>query len=283
MRAGVIGLGVGEQHIIGYRGSGIIDIHVCDFNDDKARLVAARDGLTSWPVSKWQNMVVGCDIVSVASWDQYHAEQVCYALECRKAVMCEKPLCLTREELDRIKAIPGRLACNFPLLQGFLDTVLPYYDDIRQIDLTYNWGRAYKLAGWRAQCPNYSIVHGAGSHLVSLIETNWGSPETVVANGTDTRVQAILTYPEDRIATLDINCGEEGQHQHILKCITTDGSIAVHSEMRTDKSEAVRQFAVNVMNGEDCVAEREHAINVMEICLRIQDAVNENQVRQAAD
>ena len=35
MKAGIIGFGVGEQHINGYQKSGIEVVAICDFNEEK--------------------------------------------------------------------------------------------------------------------------------------------------------------------------------------------------------------------------------------------------------
>ena len=42
------------------------------------------------------------DIVSIASYDNYHSNQIVNAINNRKHVMAEKPLCLNRNEMLEI-------------------------------------------------------------------------------------------------------------------------------------------------------------------------------------
>jgi len=121
------------------------------------------------------------DIISIASHDNYHAEQVVAALEHGKHVFVEKPLCMSREEARSIRATlascPGqRLSSNLGLrtcprfreakrmvAEGRMGTVFLCEGD-------YLWGRSHKLTdGWRNAMPFYSIIHGAAVHMIDLV------------------------------------------------------------------------------------------------------------------
>ena len=121
LRAGVIGLGVGMRH------AGVYAAHpgcelaaVCD--TDPAKLARAReqfpDAATFADASAM--LAHGLDVVSVASYDDAHHEQILAAIECGSHVYAEKPLCQTRAQARDIHAAlaasPGvRLSANMVL------------------------------------------------------------------------------------------------------------------------------------------------------------------------
>jgi len=121
------------------------------------------------------------DIVSVASYDNFHAEHVVAALENGKHVFVEKPLCMSRDEATRIRAVLSshpnlKLSSNLSLR-----TCPRFCEAKRKIDegdmgtvflcqADYLWGRSQKLTeGWRNEMPFYSIIYGAAVHMVDLI------------------------------------------------------------------------------------------------------------------
>lgn len=166
--AAVIGVGIGEQHIQAYNQAGIPVTHLCDFDPS---LDFEKD---------WRQVVGKTDHLSVASWDQYHAEQVIAGLEADQHVFCEKPLCLTFDELAAIKKAlahsKGSLGVNYPLryfgqfrlMKAAVQEATSAGSTVTHWAMDYRWGRAHKWAGWRGTCPNYTIATGAGSHLIDL-------------------------------------------------------------------------------------------------------------------
>ena len=93
--AGVIGLGVGERHVVGYdrhlnaksKSSGDLNPEVLN----KLRKAQGKE-LTSDPASVLEDPNI--DVVSIASYDNSHERQVVQALQ-RQAAFVKKPLCLT--------------------------------------------------------------------------------------------------------------------------------------------------------------------------------------------
>ena len=106
INVGVIGLGVGEQHIYGYQKSKYANpIKICDVDKTKLAEVANRSGIKNITTDPEQILTdPNIDVVSIASFDQFHAEQVIKALKNGKHVFVEKPLCTSRGELDEIVA-----------------------------------------------------------------------------------------------------------------------------------------------------------------------------------
>ena len=77
VNVGVIGLGVGEQHIYGFQKSKYADpILICDFDEKKLADVAIRSGIKNSTTDAEQILKhPNIDIVSIASFDQFHASR----------------------------------------------------------------------------------------------------------------------------------------------------------------------------------------------------------------
>ena len=183
MRAGIIGLGVGEKHIESYQGHPQCEVvALCDFSEEKISMVKNRyPGLK---LTKKAEEILDdpeIDIVSIASFDNYHYEQIIQGLNNDKHLFVEKPLVLHPEEAKSIRKILNkkpsiRLSSNLNLRttprfirlkeavqSGELGRV--YY-----LEGDYLWGRISKLTdGWRKEMDFYSIVHGAAVHMIDLI------------------------------------------------------------------------------------------------------------------
>ena len=133
LKAGIIGLGVGARHIAGYRAHPAFEVvAACDFADDKRtqaraaypdlRLVAGADEILDDP---------SIDVVSIASWDNYHHRQIVKALDRGKHVFVEKPLVLREDEAADIRArLRGRP--DLKLSSNLILRRCPRFAELRQ-------------------------------------------------------------------------------------------------------------------------------------------------------
>lgn len=118
----------------------------------------------------------GEDIVSIASPDQTHGEYVASALSAKKHVFVEKPLCTSRDQLERIENLCAaspylHVDQNFPLRYVFGDS---YPNGLYRVDATYFWARPEKLGkDWRVR--NYSLVMGGMIHMADLMVRDFGN------------------------------------------------------------------------------------------------------------
>jgi predicted dehydrogenase len=240
LRAAVIGLGVGEQHIEGYDAHAACrTVAVCDIDEKKLAVVAAR-----WPhlaTTTDPEEVVNdpsIDVISIASPDDCHHRHAVAALRAGKHVFVEKPLCLLPNEAADIRselaAHAGlRLGCNLilrrsPRFEGLRNMVRAgELGEVYQIDGAYNYGRLWKIThGWRGAIPQYSVTLGGGIHLLDLMMWMLGSRVgEVAAVGTriagagtqiqfDDAVTAILRFENGAIGTLSSNFGCVYPHFH---------------------------------------------------------------------
>ena len=136
------------------------------------------------------------DVVSIASYDNYHAEQILEAVKEGKHVFVEKPLCLFLEEASQI-ATALRKRPDLKLSSNLILRRSPRFQDLKirinsgelgevyAIEADYNYGRIEKLTdGWRGEIDFYSVFLGGGVHMVDLIRWLTGAEvEEVFATG----------------------------------------------------------------------------------------------------
>ncbi|MDA1131667.1 MAG: Gfo/Idh/MocA family oxidoreductase [Proteobacteria bacterium] len=194
LKVGVIGLGVGEQHLRTYqRLDGVEVVAICDI--DPARLaevgdrygVAGRHGdarrITEDP---------DIDIVSICSYDDAHAEQCISAFRSGKHVMVEKPVVLHRanaEAVLRAQQESGKfISSNLILRQS------PRFRRVREMVQGGEFGEIFCIEGgyihdilwkitegWRGKMDFYCTIYGGGIHLVDLMR--WVLDQEVVEVG----------------------------------------------------------------------------------------------------
>ncbi len=182
LRAGVIGLGVGEQHVKTYASLPDVEVvAVCDSDPAKLADVAGRYGIGR-RTSDWRTITEATDIdvVSICSYDDGHAEQAISAFRNGKHAMVEKPICLTRAESERLLRAQQdsgkRISSNLILRRE------PRFAELRariragemgeifHVEGDYLHDILWKITeGWRGRMAFYSVVYGGGIHLIDLM------------------------------------------------------------------------------------------------------------------
>jgi predicted dehydrogenase len=241
IRAGVIGLGVGERHIDGYRAHPEAEVvAIADIDSGKVSEVGERMGVERRTTDPRELIdAADIDVLSIASYDDAHHEQVTGALRAGKHVFVEKPLALYENEGREIAALlqerPGlRLSSNLPLrlsprFQALRELIAQgELGEVFHLEGDYDYGRLHKLvAGWRGDLPYYSAILGGAVHMVDLLL--WLVPGqqvtevTAVGNKAATRgskfksdsfVLLTLRFDGDLIAKVTTNLGAVGPHFH---------------------------------------------------------------------
>ena len=184
------------------------------------------------------------DIVSVASYDNYHAEQVVEAFRNGKHVIAEKPICLSQEELVQIQNAQKfnpklKLTANHVLRTNsrFIrlknDIKKGEFGDLYYLEGDYYWGRKKKLFEWRAELEYFSIIFGAAIHMIDLVMWLIDSrPLNVFAMGNDIATRdsnqkhnsfavILLQFENGIVAKLTGNGGCIHPHFHGLKIFGT--------------------------------------------------------------
>ena len=183
LRAGVIGLGVGaHQARILSQNSNTDLVWMCDLDENK--LLPLNSELSEAKITKNSLDVLkdpDVDLVCIASYDQFHFEQIIKALDNGKHIFVEKPICLSKNEFKHIRKkltehSSLRLSSNMvlrscPLFKKVKEKIISNaMGEIYYLEGDYLWGRREKLVtGWRANAEYYSIIYGAAIHMVDLI------------------------------------------------------------------------------------------------------------------
>ena len=250
LRAAVIGLGVGARHLAVYDSDPRCEVvALCDIDERRLHDAAStRPGCRTTVSAADVLSDPNIDVVSIASYDTDHCEQVVAAIETGKHVFVEKPLCLYDDEFRRIdgalRAHPEvQLSSNLVLRQA------PQFVCVKQriaagefgrlfyLEGDYNYGRIQKLTeGWRGQIPFYSVTHGGAIHMIDLLLwLSGGRVRDVVAAGNQiatagTRfrypdmVTALLRFEDGMTAKVSANFGYVGPHSHGLAVYGTQAS-----------------------------------------------------------
>ena len=250
---GIIGAGVGEKHAIAYNNHPDCTVQaICDFDNSKLATLEKVYPKASFFTDS--NLILNdkdIDVVSIASFDNYHTAQVLQAISNKKNVMVEKPMCLNIEELLKIKSSLDsnpdiNLSSNHVLRTNARFT--RFKNDISDrklgevyyIEADYYWGRVEKLSGWRSKMDFYSIILGAAIHMIDLVMWLLNSkPVSVQATGnkiatinTDLKYNSfstiVLEFDNGLIAKITGNGSCVHPHFHGLKIFGTERT-AIHN------------------------------------------------------
>ncbi len=246
----VIGLGVGEQHVRQY--SKLKDCEVkwlCDFEIDKAQKLVSELGIGK--VARSLDDIFQdpeTNIVSIASYDNFHFEQTVNALNSNKHVFVEKPLCCSLGELKSIKKcwqekknlkLKSNLLLRSAMIYQWLKQQINsgVLGEIYAFDGDYLYGRLNKITeGWRKDLENYSVMLGGGVHLADLmIWLTEQKPTSVISSGskictknTDFKyldyVSSTFTFNSGLIGRINANFGCVHKHQHFVRVFGTKGT-----------------------------------------------------------
>ena len=268
LRAGIIGLGVGERHIYGYSMDPRCQVAaVCDKDIEKIKKIESLYPSISATLEPTDILYdPDIDVVSIASYDDSHCDLVIEALNNGKHCFVEKPLCLTSDEYFKIakaymKQSHLKLSSNLVLRKA--PRFIELRRRIKRLDLgqiyylegDYDYGRLSKITnGWRADVENYSVMHGGGIHLIDLLM--WLSGDKVAevfAYGNricsknsrfkyDDMVIATLKFSSGLLAKISANYGSVTPHHHKVCVYGTNGAFlqshcdAVYSSSRDPDS-----------------------------------------------
>lgn len=195
LRAAVIGLGVGEQHVLSYQAlPGVEVVAVCDIDPVKLAEVGDRRGVARRHTTDWRAITEDpdIDIVSICSYDEAHADQAVSAFKAGKHVFIEKPVALNRKDSERI--LRAHLDAGTRISSNLILRASPRFAELkRQMDagelgdIFYMEGDyvhqiLWKITeGWRSRMGFYNVTYGGGIHLIDLMRWLLGREVVEVA------------------------------------------------------------------------------------------------------
>jgi predicted dehydrogenase len=254
--AGVIGLGVGEQHVIALLEHPFVD-KVCIWDQNPQKLEDVKLRNPEAIIVKKESDIIGhsnCDLVCISSYDSDHHDQCKTCIESGQHIFVEKPVCLYLEEaksiINCLRANPEvcfssnlilRKSSRFADLKQRIDN--NDLGEVYSIDADYYYGRVSKLTdGWRGEIDFYSIFLGGGVHMVDLVRWLSGKEAVsvfavsnkIVTAGTkfryDDYVSAMISFDGGMQARVSANFGCVHPHYHSIKVFGTKSTFINEKE-----------------------------------------------------
>lgn len=246
----VIGLGIGEKHLWAYHKDSRCEVRwVLDHDTVKAKKLAEETGagiaLSYEAILKDEEV----QIISIASFDDDHANQIIQAINAGKHVFVEKPLCQTIEQLHEIQKVWSKQNGKIKLTSNLILRATPIYQWLKEkivaggfgkiysFDGEYLYGRLHKITdGWRNAVENYSVMEGGGVHLIDLMLWLTSERPQVVSSfgnristeGTKFRyndfVASTMQMESGLVARIAANFGSVHRHQHVVRVFGTKGT-----------------------------------------------------------
>ncbi|HLB41783.1 MAG TPA: Gfo/Idh/MocA family oxidoreductase [Gammaproteobacteria bacterium] len=247
LNCAVIGLGIGEEHARALLTHSSVKLSaVCDLDQKKIVDFLKKYELNFVLSKSFSEILLDDDIhlVSIASFDNDHFDQVMDSLRHGKHVFVEKPLCQTKDQLKEIYSLWKNshlgLSSNLLLrkapLYVWLENLINAGElgAIYAIDMDYLYGRIHKITeGWRSTVDHYSVMAGGGIHLVDLMMRFMNQKPSrvqscgnnIVTQGTAFRYhdfQAATFHFEDEVmGRITANFGCMHRHQHVIRMFGT--------------------------------------------------------------
>lgn len=153
-----------------------------------------------------------------------HARFVCQALEVGKHVYVEKPLCLTRQELEQIEAVHASLLASHPspplVMVGFnrrfapqvqkMKALLKGMQEPKSFIMTVNAGAIPPEHWTQDKAVGGGRIIGEGCHFIDLLRFLAGAP-IVAVQAAKTGGASAVAYLDDRVSfTLSFADGSMG-------------------------------------------------------------------------
>lgn len=258
IRVAIVGAGIGQQHLDGYRAlPERFDVkYMCDLDEDRARK-AVGDGSTQ-VISDFQRVLEDpeIDLVDICLPPHLHFSMSKGAMEAGKHVVCEKPLVPSLQEADaliEVAARTGRLLT--PVFQYRYGRAVAQLNALREagllgkayaasIETHWNRDAVYYSVDWRGTWAgeNGGAVLGHAIHNHDLLTAVMG-PISSLSAATTTRVNdievedcaAILFVMESgAVATSSITLGAGNDTTRLRFCfdgVTAESGSAPYSPM----------------------------------------------------
>ena len=233
LNVGVIGCGMGRLHAQGVQmQQGACLYAICDINPETLEKVGDELNV-SRRFLDYRDMIAdpALDAVIIASPDQQHREMIRDCLAAGKHILCEKPLALTREDIDDIVAMVKasdrkfmvgqicRYTPGFAKAKELIDAgaigELTFVESEYAHDYTHIVGR--RGGSWRSDPVRNGVV-GGGCHAVDLLRWIAGDPEEVMAYGTHKTFADLVPYDDTHVAVMKFPNGVIGKVFVSISC-----------------------------------------------------------------
>ena len=210
-----IGMKFGMSHVEGAMSYDADIVAICDCDEENLRFAGERYSIPEEKrFADYTDLLdKDIDIVTVAIPDQQHKKVSCDFLRAGKNVLCEKPLALTREDLEEIIKAADESDAQF--MVGQICRFTPAFEKAKELVESGTIGEVYFIESeyahdymklvdnWRSDPLRHGVI-GGGCHAVDLIRWIAGDPEEVFAYGTH-KLLPTVAYDDATIAIMKFN------------------------------------------------------------------------------
>lgn len=217
-----IGMKFGMSHVEGAMSYGAEIAAICDCDKEALDFAGERYSIPEEKrFTDYMDIVNNDEInlVTVAVPDQLHKKISCDLLRAGKNVLCEKPLALTREDLDEI--IKTADESNAKFMVGQICRYTPAFEKAKEIVESGTIGDLYFIESeyahdymklvdnWRSDPKRHGVI-GGGCHAVDLIRWIAGDPQEVFAYGMH-KLLPTVEYDDATIAVMKFDENTAGK------------------------------------------------------------------------
>jgi predicted dehydrogenase len=316
INAGIIGFGIGQKHfeaIENYKKAKVKII--CEKNLNKISILKKK--FPNIRITNNENEIFinkEINLVSIASYDDDHYPQILKCIKNKKNIIVEKPMCLTVSQLRHIKKLISKsdlkITSNLVLRVNDLFMNIKkkvIKDKIFYIEADYIWGRKNKLFGWRSKIKDYSLILGAGIHVIDLVM--WllkKRPRSVIAVANkivtsktvykkNSMALIILEFPGNIIAKITANAAAIHEHFHEIKIFTSNktinntlnGSFTFTKDTskknkysypdKVNRKRLIQNFLDCIINkNKKAIISEKEQFDLMSVCFAAEDSIKKN-------
>lgn len=197
MKSAIIGLGViAPVHADALKRINADITCVCDIDEEIAKKFVETQNLTAKIYTDYKEMLdkEEIDVVHICTPHYLHAEMCIYALKNNINVLCEKPLCIKLEDIDKIiEAVNNSSAQLGVCLQNRYTSINRYVKELISDEKVIDgfgavlWARDrdyYDSAEWRGKWATEGggVVINQALHTLDLLQWFCGMPDSVNAS-----------------------------------------------------------------------------------------------------
>lgn len=202
MKIAIVGLGVigsVHAHILLEQNRNLIA--VCDCDAEKLKNYPQIAGYTDYETMLREAKP---DVVHICTPHHLHADMIITALNAGIHVLCEKPLCIRREDIPRVLEAEARSCAQLGVCfqnryRPANDYIKHYLQDkrVKSVWANLSWKRDesyYRSAEWRGKkaTEGGGVLINQAIHTLDLIEWLTGAPETIAAHTENVSLQGVI-------------------------------------------------------------------------------------------
>ena len=246
------GRGIGLLHAKAvFETKGAKLLWVCDPDNEATAKVAADYDVPN-TTADYKEVLADdtVDAVIIATPDQLHREMIQDSLAAGKHILCEKPLALTREDIEAIVSAVKKSDKIF--MVGQLCRYTPGFVEAKKVvdsgaigertfiesEYAHDYAHIGGAGGWRVTPERHAII-GGGCHAVDLLRRIAGNPEEVFAYANhkvlknwpvDDCTVAVMKFPNNVIGKVMCSIGCKRKYTMRTVLYGSKGTLVIDSK-----------------------------------------------------